>query len=343
MRIPAAAYWIAGVGLLVGFSWMYKGETTTFYGVAEASETAISVESAVEVLSIRVIPGQDVQTGDTLVCLRRPDLALRISALTRELDGSTGKMSVSSSEIDQRVGEAKAALETRRNQLQFEIKRLLDERARNRELASRLQSLPQGTPPSDSNDVIMQRVRAMESEISTLERNTKDQIALLQGSQGLQRQTGKVERAALEQELNLLRIEEAKLTILAKEAGVVGSVNVHEGEKVSPFDPILTLTAHSPTLVRGYIPEKVYNRIAMGDSVMVEAVSEHGGILRGQVVGVGSRIVEFPVRLRKIPDLIVWGREVMVRIPEQNDYLLGEMVSIHPAGIAAQLHLGKTP
>ncbi len=48
----------------------------------------------------------------------------------------------------------------------------------------------------------------------------------------------------------------------------------------------------------------------------------------GTVVGVGSRIVEYPVRLRKHPDLQVWGREVVIKIPENNQFILGEKVVI---------------
>lgn len=48
----------------------------------------------------------------------------------------------------------------------------------------------------------------------------------------------------------------------------------------------------------------------------------------GTVVGVGARIVEYPVRLRKNPVLQTWGREVLVKIPGNNRFILGEKVVI---------------
>ena len=328
MKHYAMVFWILGVVILVGLSWFYQGETTTFYGVAEASETAVSIESPVEILSIPVVPGVKVRQGDTLVRLRRPELALRISELARELEGVAGKASETTSTIDRQVADIRAGLESRRNQLQFEIQNLTNERNRNRELASRLKSLPRIPAQSDTADAMLLRINSLQRELDMAQATAQQKINMLLGSQGTQQRSGKVERVSLEEEMSLLRTEESRLVICSREDAIVGSVNFHVGEKVSPFTPILTLSPQSPTLVKGYIHEKVYNRIAMGDSVVVISANERSGEVRGEVVGVGARIVEFPVRLRKIPELLVWGREVTIRIPGANHFLLGEMVSI---------------
>lgn len=328
MKYLATVSWLAAVALLIGVSFLYVGETRSFHGVAEATETIISVEAAAEILDVMVSPGQTIQLGDTLVKLRRGDLALRISELSRELEGNQGKLSIGSSELDQKMAEIRADLETRKGQLAFQKSQLQEQRNRNLEITARLKSLPQNEG-SSAQDGLLQRIQSLETEIQTLERNASRQIALLQGSQGLQKRLGATERTAMEGELALLRAEEAKLTIVSTMDGVVASVNLHKGEKVSAFTPILTLTAHSPTLIRGYIPEKVYTSAKLGDSVKVISVAERGGSVEGRIIGVGSRIVELPVRLRKVPEVLLWGREVMVRIPAKNHFLLGEMVSVH--------------
>jgi HlyD family secretion protein len=330
LKLKTALIWCAGVLSLIGMSYFYHGESSLFYGVAEASERIISSESAVEVLAIPVLSGQKVHVGDTLIRLRRTDLEIRMSELGRELEGVAGKTTVSSSELDTRVAEIRGNLERQRNQIQFEINRLLEERKRNRDLTLRLQSLPQSIQILDTNDSYLLKARSLERELASAETAANHQIGLLRGSQGAQRSTGQMERSALMKELAMLRAEQTKLTIIASQDAIVGSVNCHAGEKMSPFTSLLTLSAHSPTLVRGYIHEKVYNRIALGDQVDVVSAAERGGTVRGTVVGVGSRIVEFPIRLRKIPEMLVWGREVMIQIPSQNDFLLGEMVSVNP-------------
>lgn len=332
LKSSAIWAWLTGVGFLIALSWFYQGETSTFNGVAEASETLISTETAAEIVALPVHAGKQVSVGDTLVILKSPELDLRITQLTRELQGITGKSVASTTDNDRRVAEIRGALETRRNQLQFEIQRLLDDRARNRELTSKLRSLPQAVA-QDTNDAIMMQVRAYERELAMAETSARDQIHLLQGSIGLQRISGKAEQEAMRRELELLQMEKERLVIRAKSEALVGSVRAHAGEKVSPFDSIMTLTPFAPTFVRGYIHEKVYNRIKKGDFVHVRSSGERRGSVRGEVVGVGSRIVEFPVHLRKIPDMIIWGREVIIRIPAENSFLLGELVSISPESV----------
>lgn len=340
LKFSAAIAWFAGVGLLVALSWFYQGETSTFNGVAEASETLISTETAAEVVTLSVHPGKQVKPGDTLAVLRSPELDLRITQLTRELEGVTGKSVASTTDNGRRVSEIRAAHETRKNQLQFEIQRLLEERSRNLELTSKLRSLP-SVAPQDSNDALMLQVRAYQRELAMAESSARDQIALLEGSIGLQRSSGRAEQDAMRRELELLQHEKERLVIRAQSPALVGSVRAHVGEKVSPFDSILTLTPFSPTFVRGYIHEKVYNRIKENDFVIVRSSGERRGSVRGQVVGVGSRIVEFPIHLRKMPDILIWGREITIRIPAENSFLLGELVSISPESVVGAMISGR--
>lgn len=78
----------------------------------------------------------------------------------------------------------------------------------------------------------------------------------------------------------------------------------------------------------GYIHENSAQTIATGDEVEVVRESTRENSITGSVVGVGSRIVEYPIRLRKNPDIPLWGREVQIKIPEENNLLLGEKLII---------------
>ena len=122
--------------------------------------------------------------------------------------------------------------------------------------------------------------------------------------------------------------EKNGLAICAPIKGVIGSVSFKEGEKVSPFSSILTLHTKSPSYVKGYIHENAYNRVAVKSKVKIVSLAGSNDKTIGEVVGVGSRIVEFPLRLRKRPDIQVWGREVQIKIPEENKFLLGEKILI---------------
>ena len=120
---------------------VYQGKIATFQGIAEATETIISVPSPTEVVKVHVMPGQSINAGDTIVELNRPDLTLRIAEVTRELDASEGRSNLSAADIDQKVAAVKADLATKTLTLKSEINRLESEYKKNKEIASKLKSL----------------------------------------------------------------------------------------------------------------------------------------------------------------------------------------------------------
>ena len=322
--------WILAVAAIVALGYFYQGNVALFKGIAEASETIISVPSATEIVKVHVMPGQEIQAGDTIVELNRPDLTLRINEVTRELDAIEGRSSLNKAEIDQRVASVKADLATRSSALRFEINRLETEYQKNKEISSKLKSLSASNAKAGGNDAMAMQIKNLKDELALAEKNANEQIALLRGSSSLQKRSGVTEAAALRKELEQLQQEQADLVQIAKESWVVGSVNVREGEKVSSFTPIVTLTHKSPSLIRGYINEQVYQHMNLGKDVNVKPLAGGEKAIKGEVVGLSSRIVVFPERMWKMPDMPVYGREVT--IPEDNPFLLGEMVTISEEG-----------
>lgn len=321
--------WLLALAGVIFLTWLYQGEATSFHGIAEANETSVSLQYPVEVVKVHVIPGQTVHEGDTLVELSRSELTQRLNEIRFELDALEGRTGLSTAGIDQKVAEVEAELQTRRNTLTFEIERIKSEYSRNQEIAARLKSLPAGSvPTAQSNDALTLRVQNLERELAMAERNAQGQIRLLRGSRGLQNQSNKAEVTVKQKELERLQQEQKALTIIANGEWVVASVDRRDGEKLSSFDPILSLTRKAPTMVKGFIQEKVYNAVAVGDSVEVHSSANPQNHVKGVVVGLGSRIVELPLRLRKVPEIIVYGREVSIQIPDTNHFMLGELTTI---------------
>ena len=73
--------------------------------------------------------------------------------------------------------------------------------------------------------------------------------------------------------------------------------------------------------------EKNRYNLNVGDSVLVESANRNYKI-SGTVVEIGSRIVSYPTRLLEIQDRKIWGQEIFVRIPENNQFLNGEKVYV---------------
>ena len=317
--------WILAVASIVLLGYFFHGQNVVFSGIAEAAETTISMPEAVEVVKIHVIPGEEVRPGDTLVELRRPDLALRINELNRQLDALEGRGNLNSADIDQKVAEIQSDLNVKRNTIFLEIDKLSTQYEQNRAISSKLKSIA-GEVEADSNSGILLSIRNLKKELKVAEANAASQIRLLRGSKGLAKMSSKTESEALRREITMLEKEQDDLTILAKETWIVGTVDVRDGEKISSFSPILTLTHKAVSLVRGYINEKIYTKIQVGDEI--EVLGGSGERMDGTVIGMSSRIVPFPVRLLKMADMPLYGREVMIRIPAENGLLLGEKVSI---------------
>jgi len=320
--------WVLCIIVAIILGIVYQGKATMFQGIAEAAETTISVPSATEIVKVHVMPGQSIEAGDTIVELNRPDLTLRISEVTRELDALEGRSNLSTAEIDQKVAEVKAALATRSLTLKAEIRNLETEYQKNKEISSKLKSLKNSSAESDGNDAMAMQIKSLKNELAVAQANANEQIKLLKSSGRLQKTTGKNEAENLRKELAELQKEQADLVQIAKESWVVGSVNARDGEKLSSFSPIVTLTHKSPTLVRGYIHERMYQRMDVGEKVKIRTLGGTGKAVEGKVVGLSSRIVEFPNRMWKMPEMPIYGREVIITISENNPFLLGEMVTI---------------
>lgn len=276
--------------ILVIISFRYKGESTGFYGIADAREAVINSGNPVEIKKIHVVQGQSIKIGDTLVELSRPELDMKINEITHQL---------------RQMKKQKFA---KVNGIKAQIKELQAQYERNKKLTAELKSVKKKNSSTDQED---------------------NQNPLLIKIENLKRELQfAASPAQIKDELNLLMEEKKKLTIYTQINGIIGSVNAKEGEKVSPFTPIITLHTKSPSYVKGYIHEDVYNKVTIGQKVTITSLSDVKNSIEGEVVGVGSRIVEYPVRLRKRPDFQIWGREIIIKIPSKNNFLLGEKVRI---------------
>lgn len=327
---PLYSAWVVVLFITIAISFVYHQESTSFSGIAETREIVVNSESPVDIRRINVTEGQTVEKGALLVELSSPELVLKINHLEHQLDELKAQKGVDKTEIQSRIRQLQAEKTAKENEITSQITELENEYNINRELLSDLKSVPvdrvNGT--ASDNSPIMLRIRNLKKELSLSVNSLVVQIELLQKTLDYSNAPVEIQVERLEKELVLLRRENSQLNIYAQISGVIGSVNFKPGEKASPFAPILTLHAKTPSFIKGYIYENAYTKIKMGDKVDVASCNESACKIPGQVVGIGARIVEYPVRLRKHPDFQVWGREVVIRIPENNPLILGEKVSI---------------
>jgi multidrug resistance efflux pump len=284
--------------VLTLLTFSFRGESNIVYGIADSREIEVNSELAVEIRKIHVVQGQSVFVGDTLVELGRADLTMEISDNSYQLQ------------------EIAAQKEARIQELKSNIRELESEYQMNRSLTSEIKSVKKdrlGNEKTGGNNPMAQKIANLKKELDYE----------LSANNPLDAQKRRVRET-----MGILSAQQNRLVIKAPIDGVIGSVNFKQGEKVSPFAPVVTVHTKSPSLIRGYIHEKLYSSVAVGMKAYVYSLVDGHNMTTGDVVGVGSRIVEYPLRLRKRQDIQIWGREIIVQIPESNNFLLGEKVCI---------------
>ena len=317
-----------GIGaVLAGITLSYRSEPTKFFGIADTKETIVNAVDGVEIKKLFVVQGQTVRAGDTLVILDQPELRIRINEIENELSQAKAQVkytdNINYGEMQRYVAEAKMKIDA----LKTQIRELEAQLATNIKLVKELRGLKNVENITDSSNALQVTINGLKEQLAAAQNALKvndERYRRLEKTEDpvqaqIRRYTG---------ELELLYQQEEHLVKQAPIGGMIGMVKFKEGEKVSPFDTILTLHAAAPSYVKGFIHENVYSHVVVGDTVTVRSFADARQMIRGVVLGVGSRIVDYPERLRKRQDIPIWGREVLVKIPENNGFLLGEKVMI---------------
>ncbi len=341
--------WLLILVATVAITRFYGTESSNFYGIAETREIVVNFEGAVEIRKINVTEGQSVEQGMLLVELSSPDLMLKINHISHQLDQLKAQKGVDKSEIQSKLRQLKAEKAAKENELENQIAQLENQYKINKSLLSGLKSIPGGSgyDSDEGSSPMALKIRSLKEELRLCVNPIAIQIELYQKTLANAKDPVKIQVERLEKELTLLREENSKLNIYAQISGIIGSVNFKPGATVSPFAPILTLHTRTPSFIKGYIYEKAYADIGMGENVNVASLAIADRNITGVVVGIGARIVAYPERLRKHPDLQMWGREMVIQIPENNHFILGEKVlitsSVKKPGFAEQLKRLSAP
>jgi len=302
-------------------------ETTHFQGIADSAETVINSESSVEIKKILVIEGQKVSAGEKLAELTNPELALRISDINNQLLQLMSEKGLDKAEIKSKLIQTQAAEQAVVNDLNAQIRSLENQIKINKELSSGLKSFQMKQNSDDLKNPIMLQIESLKIEIADRKKEFGASVQMYREMLANSDAPVKIQSERLKEELEMLTEKSSNLAIFAPFEGIIGNVYFKGGEKTAPFTPILSILQKEPSIVKGYIHESLYSQIKAGDTVTVVSIDGKKKI-SGVVAGLGNRIVPYPVRLLKLPNFQLWGREITVKIPESNGFILGEKVTI---------------
>ncbi len=135
----------------------------------------------------------------------------------------------------------------------------------------------------------------------------------------------------LQQQVASLESRERNSYVFAQIDGVVGSVNFKKGETAAPYAPVITISPNTPSYIDAFLHESLKTRVEVGQRLTITSLTDSSKSIEGTVASMGSRIIELPVRIGRVQSQKMWGREILIEIPEHNPFLLGEKVDVsHP-------------
>lgn len=307
----------------------YKKQSDAIVAEVDPQKIAISFQKAVKIKSIHVIPGEDVNEGDLLVEVVRPDLMYDIEKASNDLNTLLQQKEMSITNLNYQIRMTHLEKISEIESINEKIYKLQTQYEQNQDVRSALQGVE---IPGDPDSSGYQSAIKMEIDFLEKKRAQTESMYDQEISQTEEKKRNEIEIFDLDisqqrKEMELLEDEANYLQNYAPVHGTIGDVTAQVGELIPPYTTILTLYEINPTIIKAYMNEKNRYNLEVGEEVFVESANRDYNI-SGTVVEIGSRIVSYPNRLLEVQDRKMWGQEIFIRIPPNNQFLNGEKVYV---------------
>ncbi|MEP6794811.1 MAG: hypothetical protein ABJB16_10830 [Saprospiraceae bacterium] len=314
--------------VLLALFFIYKSlnqNSANFFGVAENQETQINLEHEATVQKINVSEGEFVTKGTLLMQVNWSALDFKLSALNHDVSELTARDRLSQTEIKSNLNRYTALRAEKAEDIQARIRLMESENLLNQQLFADLKSLS-STESKSSSSVYDTKLQSLREELRLSLEPLDIEIAQLEHELKLSHIPAQTEIGKLKNEIELYEKERRELDIYAPSDGLVGSIHCRIGENIPEFNALISFYERNPNTVIAYLHESLSLQIKVGDSLSVTSTLHPNEKCIGRVSGLGHRIVEIPERLRKIPEIKTYGREVLIEIPANNNFLQKEKV-----------------
>lgn len=320
-------YWVLAPLLITGLFFISKKLRISYkeyFGYAENRHSEINLDKDVIISDIFVQMGQHVKKGQPLMKVSNQDMNHEVSQLNINLEGVLLKEQLTKAEIRAEILELTQQRDLRLSELNTKIQTAEADIRFYKTLASQA---------GESGEKIRHPTEEYVAQLTEEVKQTKNQFDhLINHYQNILTQPKETQAQA-----NLLRKHQQHLSqkmqefeVVAPYDGIIGNTNVKEGEFVPAFSSLISFYETTPPIVLAFVQERYDIKVGIGDSVLVQSVYNPTKKVKGVVSAKGHRIVEIPEKLRKIPDLKIYGVEVFIQIPHDNKFLQFEVLKVSP-------------
>lgn len=322
LSIPVMLY------ILLVIYYSLNRSTASFFGVAENQETQINLEHACAVNKIHVTQGQFVSKGTLLLEVSRSALEFKMSELSYDISELLARDRLNIDRIEGDLARLRAQRAEKLGTIQARIRLIESEQALNRALFLDLQNLPTSDSSITFTTPYMAKLQTLHEELRLALDPLDVEIQRLEQELKIAAVPAQTQVLKLKEEIDLYQKQREQLLIYAPSDGLIGSIHCHEGENISSFSTLISFYEQHPNTIVAYLHESLSLQLKVGDSLSVASSLHPEQTCMGRVSGLGHRIVEIPERLRKIPEIKTYGREVLIDITNGNKFLQKERVVV---------------
>ncbi len=316
---------IAGSVFLYNSLVQYHHSSADFYGFAENKETNINLDYPVEVVSLMVVPGQYVQKGDLLMEVVNAGIGQNIESDNLGIKVLEAREETWKAEETADIQTLELEKQNELTTIQQQIDQAKAELKYQNDLWEGLKSLP---PVAGSYNPQVEKIEQLQLEYRQKAAAYDLEIKNRKEYLDLHINPYRQEMAKINSAINLQKKRSERFRITAPHDGLIGNVHCREGEFMDEFATLISFYEANPTQVKAYVYENQLLRVELQDTFRVTSVRDGGLSYRGVLVGLGSRIVEIPERMRKIPEIKAYGREITIEISPDNALLQKEKVRL---------------
>ncbi len=319
--LPVAAFALFQLGQNFGAA------SEAFFGFAENKETQINLPHAATVARIGVAAGQFVRKGQVLAEVERSELDLKMSEVEHGIARLESQKAIDRAGLQAELGRLRAQKTEKTAQTERAIAELRTKLAQNESLVRGLKSRPADEKSRSLSSPIELQIQSMRDELrlalAPIDIEIRRIEAETRSADPVQSQI-----AQLRSEQKMVGQQRERLTITAPADGLIGAINCKIGENLPAFTALFSFYEQNPNQIIAFVHESMMLEVRVGDSMRVASILRPEQTCAAAVSGLGHRIVEIPERLRKIPEIRSFGREVLLQIAPENGFLQNEKVFV---------------
>lgn len=323
-----AFFWCILTLFLVIVALQYRSRTEALTAIVESQETAISYQNSVIVDRLYVKPGAEVHRGDTLIVVSQPSLDLDIERKHHELARITAELDAAGSDYRSKVDLLTIEKESKINRLTEEKNQLETKINQQRVLQHKI-----GNNRSSIDSLRLAELGALKSEIADLNKYYRKELERKRFFYEKEVSTAEKALDITEKELDVLLIQRHELVRVADFDGIIASAEVQLHELIPPYQKLLSIYELKPSTIKAYQDEHFQIIVRPGDKVKVVSENRLYSI-EGTVMELGARITSYPSKIQPVNSRsVVYGQEIFISIPQNNQFLNGERVFVYPKQI----------